>query len=151
MGLNFEQSNFLICKKSGSIMANDKISHFFDKLYNRTPGVTSDQTVMLQFMEKTIEKVNYCLASIYATQSLLLKKGIITKDELIHELIDAQHLPSSKAGKEALAKMMKDFTIERLLDMVSMPEQDEPSNEKSISQSVNPVKNEPHNGVANGT
>jgi hypothetical protein len=43
-------------------------------------------TIMLKFIEKTIENINTCLAGQYTLYRLLIEKGLITEDELISRI-----------------------------------------------------------------
>jgi len=63
-------------------------------------------TMMLKFMEKTIENINTCLAGQYTLYRLFIEKGLITEDELISRIKEDKNLPQRKLGIEALKDML---------------------------------------------
>jgi hypothetical protein len=72
----------------------------------------TNQELMLRFMEATIEKVNICLSSIYALEVLLIEKGLVTQDDMIHRIQDSKTLPQTKIGKQILDEMIKGTSFE---------------------------------------
>jgi hypothetical protein len=71
--------------------------------------MTSQEALILKFMQTIVEKVNRSLANDYAVQQVLIKKGIVTKEEMISEIHDAQNLPDRKIGIQVLNQMLNDY------------------------------------------
>lgn len=65
----------------------------------------SESDVLLKFMEATIRRVTSVMATNYAIQKILLKKGAVTKDELLDEIREANQHPTIIRGREALTEM----------------------------------------------
>lgn len=65
----------------------------------------SESDVLLKFMEATIRRVTSVMATNYAIQKILLRKGTVTKEELLSEIKEANQHPTIIRGKEALAEM----------------------------------------------
>lgn len=68
----------------------------------------SEEDLLLKFMGTTISKVNTCLANIYAIETVLIEKGITSKNEMLSRIIDAKKLPQTKLGRSVLSEMIQD-------------------------------------------
>jgi len=63
--------------------------------------------VLLNFMEKTIDNINTCLAGQYTLYKILIEKGLISEADLLSKLKDDKNLPLRKKGILALNDMLK--------------------------------------------
>jgi len=66
---------------------------------------SSESNVLLKFMEATIKRVTSVMATNYAIQKILLQKGMVTKEELLSEIKEANQHPTIIRGREALTEM----------------------------------------------
>jgi len=57
-------------------------------------------------MERTIQNINTCLAGQYTLYKILIEKGVITEDELLHRIKQDKNLPTLKLGKNTLKEML---------------------------------------------
>jgi hypothetical protein len=74
--------------------------------------MSTDNEIILKFMETSIDKINRALANIYAIQQVLIKKGLVTQQELVLEISDAKTWPDRKVGIIVLNEMMKSLKEE---------------------------------------
>jgi len=70
------------------------------------PRVSSKDSVLLKFMERTIQNINTCLAGQYTLYKILIEKRIITEEELLHRIKQDKNLPTLKLGKNTLKEML---------------------------------------------
>lgn len=70
------------------------------------PRVSSRDSVLLKFMERTIQNINTCLAGQYTLYKILIEKGVITEDELLHQIKQDKNLPTLKLGIDTLKEML---------------------------------------------
>jgi hypothetical protein len=81
-------------------------------------GLSPKEEMLLKFMSTTIERINSCLINIHALQTLLIKKGVFTQNELCSEVSDAEDAPRTAVGKRMLLDMVKDFNVSNLTSML---------------------------------
>jgi hypothetical protein len=67
---------------------------------------SSQDSVMLKFMERAIENINTCLAGQYTLYKLLIERGLITETNLISRLKEDKNLPKIKLGSNTLKDML---------------------------------------------
>lgn len=70
------------------------------------PRVSSKDSVLLKFMERTIQNINTCLAGQYTLYKILIEKRIITEEELIYRIKQDKNLPTLKLGKNTLKEIL---------------------------------------------
>ncbi len=70
------------------------------------------ESVLLKFMETTIERVNEALAGLYAIEKILVEKNIISEGALIAQLKDAKTLPNRLVGIATLKEMIEAYNNE---------------------------------------
>jgi len=67
---------------------------------------SSQDSVILKFMERAIENINTCLAGQYTLYKLLIERGLITETNLISRLKEDKNLPKIKLGSNTLKDML---------------------------------------------
>ena len=73
---------------------------------NKSSQMSSRDSMLLKFMQRTIENVNTCLAGQHTLYRVLIEKGIVTESELVKMIKDDKNLPVRKLGVEALNEML---------------------------------------------
>lgn len=68
-----------------------------------------EKTLFFDFMTAITNRLNRALATNYAIQQILISKGIVSKDQLVDALHEAEQLSERKIGAEALQEMINDF------------------------------------------
>jgi len=66
----------------------------------------TEQDVLLAFMEASIKRVNDCLCRVYTIESILVEKGLISKEELLGRVQEARRLPQTNVGRSILKEML---------------------------------------------
>jgi len=84
---------------------------------------------LLHFLGTIIDKINTCYANIYAIQTILVNKGLVTKEDIIELSKDAKTMPQRRVGREALTQILQDLNIDHLTEMINFPS--EKDSEKS--------------------
>jgi hypothetical protein len=84
---------------------------------------------LLHFLGTIIDKINTCYANIYAIQTILVNKGLVTKEDIIELSKDAKTMPQRRVGREALTQILQDLNVDHLAEMINFPS--EKDSEKS--------------------
>jgi hypothetical protein len=78
--------------------------------------------ILLKFMAMTIEKINTCYANNLAMQTLMIKKGYATMEEILEQTHDTKMMPQRKIGRKVLSEIMDESFVDRLSQMIDIPE-----------------------------
>jgi hypothetical protein len=65
--------------------------------------------LLLKFMETSIDKINRCLANIYAIEQILIEKNIVSLEELKSLIKESERLPDRKIGIKVLEEMLNEI------------------------------------------
>jgi replicative superfamily II helicase len=83
---------------------------------------TEKDDIILKFMAMTIERINACNATIHAMQMLMIEKGIASEKEIIQNIKDSKEMPIRKIGRKVLAEILEESSVDRLAQMIHIPE-----------------------------
>lgn len=72
----------------------------------KNTSLSSTESMMLRFMEKTISNINTCLAGQYTLYKILIEKKIVTEEELLSRIKEDKNLPQRKLGIQVLEEML---------------------------------------------
>lgn len=68
--------------------------------------ISPKESMILRFMERTIENINTCLAGQYTLYKILIEKKIVTEQELLSRIKEDKNLPQRKLGIQVLEDML---------------------------------------------
>jgi len=80
-------------------------------LHSDPQALTPTETILLQFMESTIKKINSCMVNIRAMQEILVEKGVVTQAQLDAKIRLVENYPDMAVGREVLMEMLKQAEV----------------------------------------
>lgn len=69
-------------------------------------SLSPKESMIIRFMEKTIENINTCLAGQYTLYKILIEKKVVTEKELLARIKEDKNLPQRKLGIQVLEEML---------------------------------------------
>ena len=69
----------------------------------------SEERLILKFMGTAIEKVNSCMARIWALEKLMVEKGIAVPKDMKERVKEAEHHPTHLKNTRMLEDMIQQF------------------------------------------